>query len=35
MLQEIQNDPKYKILYHEYSMVVKVIQTPDEVGGFS
>ena len=35
VFQEIQNDPKYKILFHEYSMVVKVIQTPYEVGGFS
>jgi hypothetical protein len=35
VFQEIHNDPKYLILYHEYSLVVKVIQTPDEVGGLS
>ena len=35
VFQEIQNDPKYKILHHEYSIVVKVIQRPDEVGDFS
>ena len=35
VFQEIQSDAKYKILYHEYSLVIKVIQTPDEVRGLS
>jgi hypothetical protein len=35
VFKEIQNDPKYKILYHEYSLVIKVIQTPHEIGSLS
>ena len=35
VFQEVLKDPKYKNLYHEYSLVIKVIQTPDEVGVLS